>query len=199
MGSSEMISTGCEFIVPLLLEYVCGELDHSMDFFQSTTWTTGSERARIYLANAMDAKEKNAMTTEEAQSVMQTFSPPISDDENIDSSDFWDRFEKEHFESIWYYLSEHINLDYDYYGEFQESWWFVGVLNSKKIKAASGKKIYCKVHLKCHSVDLVPQDYKLLFEFSDSNETFWMKVINREYLMTKFGSAMKRFQSPNEL
>ena len=38
--SSEIIQTQCDFdfIVPLLLKFVCGELDHSMDFFRSPTW-----------------------------------------------------------------------------------------------------------------------------------------------------------------
>merc|ERR1711879_58369 len=120
---------------------------------------------------------------------------PISEEEDIDSSDFWNQFEREHFESIWYYLSDGYAMNGGDYGEHERKWWFVGVLNPKKITAESGKKIYCKVELKCYSEDRVPDDYSLSFMFTDSNETFWMKVMNTEYLMSNFGYQMKQFRT----
>ena len=145
--ASERIQNQCQFLVPLLLEFVCGELDFSTEFFQSTHWkrvksalddntipffnlTTTNDEARIEVrTSSKDIKEDNTMTIEECKAIVSEFSPKCTEK---DTSIFWKDFETEYFESIWFYLNDGTVMNGGDYGEYESYWRVVGILNPEK-------------------------------------------------------------------
>eukprot|EP01084_Bolivina_argentea_P285702 489978_1 len=170
-----------DFLSSIILDFCCGELDFSKQFFQSNTWNNikailnDTETPCFSLTTSctdsyhtFSVDSSTSLDINECYNIISKMSP-----EELD-----DNFEKNYFEAIWYWNSEGSMMNAGDYGEFRSQHTFYGVLNPQIFQTkTSGNKIIMKISTIKDTDDYdIDGTYKLNFFFSDNVEHFWSKI-----------------------
>lgn len=196
--ASDFINYECSWVVDSLLEFVCGELDFSEEFFRTDIWKTMKQALhdtpRDYL-HTLVRNESSIMSMQECHDIAKVFKPS-----DIDTGDFWKVFEEEYFESIWlYFMHESADPKIDESSglyedmEFKKHWWFCGTMNPDKFGKLYGNlnRIYVKVLIsEIESESELTDKWTVIFVIGDSIDQFWMNAIDWNSLPT---STIKKF------